>query len=133
MKSIVIFYSLLGHNKNNAEKISREEECDIFEFAPGNILRCFQFFFGHKKLKKKASKVDLSSYNSVIICSPIWAKKPAAAIKILLEMIEINEKAIKFYFTYTQDYGDTENFIRTLMNKKGADLLDIQFLNISKH
>ena len=132
MKSLVIYYSLLGHSKNIAERIAREEEYDLLEFAPGSILRCFQFFIGHGKLKKKASKIDISIYNSIIICCPIWAKKPAAAIRILLKTLNLNDKTIKFYFTYTQDYGDTEKYLSDLMNEKGADLRDIQFINISQ-
>ena len=133
MKSLVIYYSLLGHNKSIAERISREEESDMIEFAPGNLLRCFQFFMGHKKLKKKASKIDLSIYNSIMICGPIWAKKPAAAINALLETLDLNEKTIKFNFTYTQDHGDTEKYLRELMKEKGAILLDIQFIKISQN
>ncbi|MFX1276709.1 MAG: flavodoxin family protein [Promethearchaeota archaeon] len=132
MNEIVIYYSLLGHNKEIAENISREKNCDLIEFAPGNLLRCFQFFLRHKKLKKQAKKLNISKYNDIIICGPIWAGKPAAAIKILMETLDLNNKSIKTYFTFTQDYGETEKFVQNLMEKKGANLLEIQFKNISK-
>ena len=130
MKSLVIYYSLLGHNKEIAENISKDMKYDILEFAPGTMLRCFQFFLRHKKLRKLAGKVDLSQYSSLIACGPIWGAKPAPAIKILLETVDLNDKSVKCIFTYTQDHGETEKFLHDLMKKKGVDSLDIQFRNL---
>jgi len=133
MTSIVIYYSLLGHNRTIAEEIAELRKCEILEFAPGSILRVFQFFMRHKKLRKKAQEVDLSDYNEIIICGPIWAGKPAPAIKYLLESLDLKGKVVRFHFTFTQNYGNTEGNIRGLMEKKGADLKLIKFKNISKH
>lgn len=132
MKSIVIYYTLLGHNRELAEELAQKEGSEILEFVPGSIMRVFQFFTRHGKLRKKAKVVDVSEYEEVIICGPIWAGKPAAAIKYLLNSLDLDGKNIKIYFTYTQDYGDTEHTIRNLMKQKGADLKEISFKNIAK-
>ena len=132
MKSIVIYYTLLGHNRDIAEEIAERENCDILEFAPGSFLRCFHFFLLHKTLKKRAKEVDIAEYNEIIICGPIWAAKPAAAIRFLLEALDLRGKTVKIYFTFTQNYGETESMIRELMEKRGANLIDIQFKNILK-
>ena len=132
INSIVIYYTLLGHNKGIAEEIAKENNSKIVEFAPGRISRVFQFFWGKKKLRKKANKVDISGYDEVIICGPIWAGKPAAAIKALLEALDLKGKSVKTYFTFTQDHGETEDAIKKRMKGKGANLVEIQFKNISK-
>jgi flavodoxin len=132
MKSIVIYYSLLGHNREITEEIAKNSNSEILEFAPGRIWRVFQFFSGGKKLRKKAKQVDISEYDEIIICGPIWAGKPAAAIKNLLEVLDLKGKTVKTYFTFTQDYGETEEAIKSQMKEKGANLTDIQFKNIAK-
>ena len=132
MKSIVIYFSLLGHNKEIAQQIANKEGCDILEFSPGSIWRVFQFFTRHGKLKKKAKQVDVSDYDEVIVCGPIWAGKPAAAIKYLLEALDLKGKTTRTYWSYTQDFGETEEIIKKQMEAKGAILKDIAFKNISK-
>jgi flavodoxin len=132
MKSIVIYYTLLGHNRDIAEEIAKNNKSEILEFAPGRIWRVFQFFSGGNKLQKKAKQVDISSYDEIIICGPIWAGKPAAAIKFLLEILDLKGKNVKTYFTFTQDHGETEDAIKSQMKDKGANLTDIQFKNIAK-
>ena len=59
MSKVVLYYSLLGHNRAIAEEIAEKENCDIIEFAPGNLLRVFQFFSGKRKLTKKAKQVNM--------------------------------------------------------------------------
>ena len=132
MKSIVIYYTLLGHNKDIAGEIAKKNNSELLEFAPGNTLRVFQFFSGGKKLKKKAQKIDISDFEEIIICGPIWAGKPAAAVKALLGVLDLKGKTVKTYFTFTQNYGETENSIKEQMKQKEANLIDIQFKNISK-
>lgn len=132
MKSIVIYYTLLGHNRELAEEIAQKEGAEVLEFAPGRIWRVFQFFAGKKKLKRKAREVDISSYENVIICGPIWAGKPAAAIKFLLDALDLKGKTVRTFFSFTQDYGNTEDLIRRIIKGKGADLKEITFKNIAK-
>jgi len=133
MKSIVIFFTLLGHNREIAEEIADKNKSEILEFAPGRVWRVFQFFWGKKKLKKKARQIDVSDYEEVIICGPIWAGKPAPAVQKLIEVLDLKGKAVKTYFTFTQDYGETEDFIKDQMKEKGANLVDIQFRSIAKN
>ncbi len=67
MKSIVIYYTLLGHNKDIAEEIAKKNNSELLEFAPGSKWRVFQFFSDGKKLKKKAQQIDISGYDMCII------------------------------------------------------------------
>ena len=134
MSKIVLYYSLLGHNRTIAEEIAEKENCEIREFAPGNLMRVFQFFSGKKKLAKKAKMVniEIESHDDLIICGPIWAGKPAPAIQKLLESLDLKGKTVSCNFTYTQDYGDTEDIVRTVIQEKSGNVKEIMFHKISE-
>ena len=132
---VVIYYSLLGHNKAIAEEIAEKERCEIREFAPGNLLRVFQFFIGKKKLAKKAKQVnmEIQYHDELIVCGPIWARKPAPAMQKLLENLDLKEKTVSCNFTYTQDYGDTEERVRTMIQEKSGIVKEITFKIVSEN
>ena len=134
ISKIVLYYSLLGHNRAIAEEIVEKEKCEIIEFAPGNLLRVFQFFGGKRKLAKKAIKanVEVLNHDELIICGPIWAGKPAPAIQKLLENLDLKGKTVSCIFTYTQDYGDTENSVRSMIQEKLGSVKEIIFKMVSE-
>jgi len=134
MSKIVLYYSLLGHNRAIAEKIAEREKCEIKEFAPGNLLRVFQISIRKKKLAKKAIKLntEIEYHDDLIICGPIWARKPAPAMQKLLENLNLEGKNVSCNFTYTQDYGDTENIVRTLIQEKSGVVKEIIFHIVSE-
>ena len=134
MPKIIIYYSLLGHNRSIAEEIAEREKCEINEFAPGNLLRVFQFFSGKRRLAKKAIKTnaEVLNHDDLIVCGPIWAGKPAPAVLKLLENLDLKGKNVSCNFTYTQDYGDTEDIVRTEIQEKSGNVKEIMFHKISE-
>lgn len=134
MNTIVIYFTIFGHNRRTAEEIAERENCDLIEFSPGGIFRVFQFFMGKKRLAKKAKKVnaDVVNYDEIIICGPIWAAKPAPAIKILLDNLDMQGKNVRCYLTYTQDYGISKDIITNLIQKNSGTVNEIEFNKISK-
>ena len=132
MNTIIIFFSIFGNNKRIATEIANKNNYDIIEFAPGTMFRVFQIFMRKKRLVKKAKALDIQECDNLIICGPIWASKPAPAIIKLLETLELNGKNISCYFTYGQDYGNTENLVKEMVESKGGNLKEIIFSNISK-
>ena len=134
MNKLVIFFTLLGHNKEIAQEISEREKSDVLEFAPGNIFRVFQFFSGKKKLAKKAKKLnfDIQNYEEITTCGPIWGGKPAPAVRILLQNMDMKGKRVSCQYTYTQDYGNTEETTRRIIQTNLGEVREIIFTNISK-
>ncbi|MFW9820878.1 MAG: flavodoxin family protein [Candidatus Thorarchaeota archaeon] len=133
MDTLVVYYSLFGHNMSIAMDIAQENNYDVVEFNPGSILRVFQFFGRNKRLGKKAKQIDFSNYENLIVCGPIWAGKPAPAVIKLLEHIGIQNKNVSCNFTYTQDYGKTEAQITELISKYGGTPEEIVFWNIREN
>jgi flavodoxin len=134
MNNLVIFFSLLGHNGELAQEIADREKSDVLEFAPGSIFRVFQFFSGKKKLAKKAKKlnIEVQNYQEIAICGPIWGGKPAPAVMILLQNMDMKGKKVSCYYTYTQDYGNTEETTRKIIQTNLGEVKEIKFANISK-
>lgn len=131
MNTLIIYYSIFGNSKGIATNIAQVNNYDIVEFNPGTIFRVFQFFMRKKRLIKKAKKLEIRNYDSLIVCGPIWAGKPAPAIIKLLENIGIKNKNISCNFTYTQDYGETETQITELISENGGNPQDIIFWDIT--
>lgn len=131
MDNLVVYYSIFGNNKGIATNIAQANNYDIVEFNPGTFFRVFQFFMRKKRLAKKAKQIDITNYNNLIICGPIWGAKPAPAIIKLLENIGIKDKNISCNFTYGQDYGETESQISDLITNNGGNSQEIIFWNIS--
>ena len=132
MNTIIIYFSIFGNNKRIAAEIANKNNYEIIEFAPGTMFRVFQLFMRKKRLAKKAKALDIQEYDNLIICGPIWGGKPAPAIIKLLETIELNGKIVSCYFTYGQDYGNTEALVKEIIESKGGNSKEIIFNNISK-
>lgn len=132
MKKIIIYFSLLGHNREIAEKMAEQEKCKVKEFSPGNILRVFQFFGSKKRLRKKARRMDeeLLAFDEIVICGPIWADRPARAIKSLLKYLTLEGKTVSCYMTYTQGYGKSEEIMKNMIEEQSGIVEEIVFKNV---
>ena len=135
MDKIGIYYTIFGHNKEIAQDMAKKEGYETIEFAPGNVLRVFQFFVGKRRLAKKARTINpqIEKLNEVFIHGPIWAGKPAPAIIKLIENLELKGKNVSFHFTYTQDFSRTEELINQFASSKQFNLKKIDFVQISEN
>ena len=132
MKKIIIYFSLIGHNREIAEKMAEQENCEAKEFSPGNILRVFQIIGGKKRLRKRARRMDeeVLTFGEIIICGPIWAYKPAPAIKFLLKYLTLEGKTVSCYMTYTKGYRKSGEIIKNMIEEQSGIVKEIAFKNI---
>ena len=89
-KSIVIFYSNNGSNRFLANKIAESINCEIEEIKPRlnvQLLLMLGLSFGNKRIK-----TDLSNYDLIILCGPIWMGKFIAPLK---SFVKKNKETIK--------------------------------------
>jgi len=73
MKTIVVYYSNKGSNRYLAHKIANIISCDIEEIKPW--LNVFVLFLMNIHLGIRPLKHDISNYDRVILCGPIWMGK----------------------------------------------------------
>lgn len=94
MKTIVLYYSLKGNTKAEAEKIAEKDGaaiCRIEEVKRRNIFTAFVPGCPHA-MKRKASPVkspncDLTDFDKIIIGTPIWAGYPVPAFNSIVQML----------------------------------------------
>lgn len=73
MKTIVVYYSNKGSNRYLARKISTSLSCDQEEIRP--VLNVFFLFLMNIHLGIKPLQHNMSAYDRVILCGPIWMGK----------------------------------------------------------
>lgn len=124
MKRVVLYYSFTENTKEAAEKIADELQVDIIriETVKGMPKGKFgQMMFGGMKASfgmcpaiKKVPK-DVSSYDEIILGTPVWAGKNAPAINTLLKKYKLSDK-ITAVFT-SSGGGDNDKCIEKLSKK----------------
>ncbi|MBT3207418.1 MAG: hypothetical protein HN704_15975 [Bacteroidetes bacterium] len=93
-KAIVIYYSNNGSNRFLAKKITESLNCEIEELKPRLNVHFFLLLglsFGIKKLKK-----NLSEYDLIILCGPIWMGKFIAPLKGFVKKYKLSMKELIF-------------------------------------
>jgi len=103
MKTIILYYSLLGSTKALALKKGVELECETEEVIQEKKYNLFTSYIlgAFKAMRRKGVpilplKADLSQYDKIIIMSPVWAGHPAPAINSVIELLPAG-KQVEFY------------------------------------
>lgn len=106
MKKLLIYYSLSGNGDLVAEQY-KEQGYDIRKVETVKGLPKV-FFFAmlsggfqagiNKKAKLKEFDYDISTYDEVVIGSPIWNGRFAPAINTILANLKINNQKLSFVF-----------------------------------
>lgn len=123
-RRVVLYYSLTDNTKEAAETIAGRLNADIFRIETAKPLpqsMAKQMFFGGMqatfgmKPKLKALPTNLSSYDEIIVGTPIWASKNAPAINTLLASGKVREK-VTAVFTFSGG-GDNDKCMAKLSGK----------------
>lgn len=106
MKTLVVYYSLEGNTKEAAEKIAKDISADILELKPVKDVPKEggkKFLFGGIKAVfgtgTKLQKIESNplDYDRIILGTPVWAGKPAPAIKTFLKKYEVKDKVTSLF------------------------------------
>lgn len=100
MKTAIVYYSFRGSTKKYCESLAKESGADIFEVTEKKHRGMFRAFFPGcpDAMKQKASvlagePIDLTSYDKIIIASPVWASMPAPAFNSIVKMLPAGKEA----------------------------------------
>jgi len=99
MKTLMVFYSYTGHTKALAREQAAKEGADLQEIKdakrPGKLkaysLGCFKAM-GGKPWAIQPMEQDLSAYDPIFLCSPVWAGNPPPAVHAFLEQLPAGKK-----------------------------------------
>lgn len=106
MKTLVIFYSLEGNTKYISEIIAKELHADLLELKTKKSYPTsgFKKYFcgGRSVLMKEEPElinenIDLSSYENIVLGTPIWAGVHAAAYNTFIKKYKFTGKNIALF------------------------------------
>ncbi len=92
MKTLIVYYSRTGNTKTACEALQKELGCDIIEIRDlknregrwGYFTAALGSIFGtHTEIDPAASR-PCAICAAIIVGSPVWAGKPAAAIRTFI-------------------------------------------------
>jgi flavodoxin len=130
-KTLILYYSLTGNTKAGCEALQRELGADIMEIKDlrkrsgkwGFFKTAIASLVG-KHTKIEPEKVDLASYNNIILGSPIWTGKLSMAIRTVIDRNRFNGKKVIIYTTTNafekEKYKEKS---RNLVRKAGGDVV----------
>ena len=98
MKSLVLYYSKTGNNRYLAQRCANELAADIEEIKPRLNVFPLQILFSLMKKSPGIARLshDVTAYDRVILCGPIWMGHPASAIGSFLLRFSKNVKRLDF-------------------------------------
>lgn len=127
MRTLVVYYSRTGTTKKVAEFISSKLNCDLEEIVD---LKNRKGVFGVLKSGMEAtmdkttsilgSKYDPSSYDLVIIGTPIWNSRISSPMKTYLKQNKDRIKRIGFFCT---QLGSDQKAFKTMESSFGKKLI----------
>ena len=135
-KTAIAYYTLHGSSAVVAQVLSERYSCDVIELEEAKP-RGKGFFgfisagFQAASNKKSKLKIDvnekLSSYERIIVISPVWASKTVPAVNTLLSKLDLKDKSVvAFTIQADPDHKDAPKIaesIRQRVKDQGGRLL----------
>lgn len=125
MKSLIVYYSLEGNTKFVADTINEVLKGDIIKLQPKKDISKSGFkkyLWGGKQVlfKNKPELVDfqldLSNYDFVILCTPVWAGKFVPAFNTFFYKYKMKGKKVGLLCTYGGSEGKTFDEFKKQLN-----------------
>jgi menaquinone-dependent protoporphyrinogen IX oxidase len=93
-KNLVIYYSKNGSNQYLAEKIAQQLNCDIEAIQPK--CKMFLLLMLKKSIGIKKLKNNLSDYEQLILCGPIWMGRFISPLSGFVAKYNADIKSLRF-------------------------------------
>jgi flavodoxin len=137
-KVLVIYYSLEGNTDNIARRIQKMTGADIFEIETVEAYPAAPAYYWIARKQLKDGKLpqlkrkipDISSYDLIIIGSPVWWYTISAPMMSFLSLCDFSGKTVVIFATHGGNIGNFFNdFRKQIKNAKVVDGID--FKNVS--
>ena len=102
MKAAVAYYSRYGHTATVAEALARElgaETRRIEETKQRGFLGMGRGSVFNARFEIKPMDLDLSGYDTIVLCTPIWAGKPACPARTFMRDARLDGKKVHLLIT----------------------------------
>ena len=129
-KPLVLYYTLTGKNKIIAEELKKHFSCDSGEIKTasersgiwGFVVSGFENVFD-KDAELQPFTMDLTAYNPIIICTPIWMQKISSPARTFLKNPALKGKDLYLFASFNGHWGeDKETELKKDLAEKGIHL-----------
>ena len=136
MKTLVTYYSYSGNTDRVAKMFGKileaKGEVHVQRLKPANEIKgfigqCRAARKGDKAILEQGVRFDATSYDLILIGSPVWALAPVPAITTFLENLSgLKDKHVIVLLTSGSGLGVKSCFkhIRDILGAKGASKID---------
>ncbi|KPL19040.1 MAG: hypothetical protein AMJ92_04895 [candidate division Zixibacteria bacterium SM23_81] len=106
MKALVVYYSRTGNTKQVAEMIAGELKADLEELVDKKDRRGLLGYLrsGRDAVRDKTTELkplqrQSSDYDLIFVGTPVWASRPAPAVRAFLESQDLSGKRVALFCT----------------------------------
>lgn len=133
MRTLVVFYSRTGTTKKIAEDISGVLKCDMEEIYDTKnrtgllgFLRSGMEATFNMTTTLKEIRIDPTSYDIVVVGTPIWSHKISSPIRTYLSQHRGNLRNVALFYTYGSAVADTiADIVEATCGKRPLDCLKV--------
>ncbi len=130
MKTVIIYYTLGGATKKEAERLAQELNAPVHQvrevrsrsvwsaFVPG----CIQAI-NRQAVSIRPLDVHLDEYDRIVIGCPVWAGHPAPAFNAMAELLPGGKEVEVFLCSGGGETAKSEQGTRALIERKGCTLI----------
>ena len=102
MKTVVVYYSRFGTTRTVAKAIAEELGAELREIQAarecGFLGMAFRSLFGIQ-MPIRPMNLDFTGADQIVLCTPIWAGRPANPVRTFLQMANLEGKRLAMVFT----------------------------------
>ncbi|NCB52702.1 MAG: hypothetical protein EOM54_12635 [Clostridia bacterium] len=139
MKTIVIYYTLGGTTKAEAERVAKQEDavlCQAVETKKRSVIS--SFISGcPNAMKRKASEIkplgyNLSEFDRILIGCPIWAGYPAPAFNAVVNLLPRGKEVGLFFCSGGGEEPKSQQGTKDLIAQKACKLISYRDIKTGK-
>jgi flavodoxin len=102
MKAVVVYYSRYEHTAKVAEALARELDAEVRRIEETKKRGFMAMGWGsttNARFEIKPMDLDLTAYDTVVLCTPIWAGKPACPARTFVRDARLDGKKVHLLIT----------------------------------
>lgn len=136
MKAAVVHYTRFGHNNVIARTVAETLGAEQFRIEiPGNpsfprMGFCSMF---NVNMKINPMPLDFSNFDLVVLCTPIWAWKPAPPARTFLREAKLPRKLAVNFSTGGGPIQRAEEKLRQLLEGRGIEVVAVGEISTDKN
>lgn|GEM_PF-190012 len=134
MNALVMYYSLTGRSRYEANRIAKENDADIYEVREQRYRSMYNaYLFGPAQARARRFvyiepiAIALEDFDKIIIVCPVWGGYPAPAFNNIVSELP-PDKLVEIYLTSDSGKAKAGEETVTLVELQGVHVVNYQVI-----